>query len=113
MTARALAQAYRYARVGAHIDIGVMPRQEGRPVPGVVEQDIVGDQKLMLTAVPFAGRATFSHWRVDDAIVERGKPHIVINTGARARSGPALRNWPRCMMSPLSPICRWKGFWFL
>ncbi|PNK82392.1 hypothetical protein CEQ31_026590 [Serratia odorifera] len=43
----------------AHIDIGVMPRQEGRPVPGVVEQDIVGDQKLMLTAVPFAGRATF------------------------------------------------------
>lgn len=82
VTARALAQAYRYARVGAHIDIGVMPRQEGRPVPGVVEQDIVGDQKLMLTAVPFAGRATFSHWRVDDAIVERGKPHIVINTGA-------------------------------
>lgn len=82
VTANALAQGYTYASAGAHIDINVVPMVAGRPLPGVVEQDILGDNKLKLTAVPFEGRALFSHWMVDDIVVERGKASIVINTTA-------------------------------
>jgi len=80
VTTTALANRYKYARPDVHIDIGVEPMIEGHPVPGIIEQDILGDYTLKLTAIPFDGRASFSHWLVGDSIVERGKTSIIINS---------------------------------
>ncbi|BEN03308.1 hypothetical protein SMETH2_34390 [Serratia marcescens] len=79
VTAKALAQGYKYAKPDIHLDIKVEPRLAGLPLPGVIEKDIVGDYQLKLTPVPFDGRSVFSHWVLNDVLVERQKETIIID----------------------------------